>query len=98
MAKPYFGPEHADAIAARLAARGLTHLRARKHGELVMVESGPKDEPIAHVRLRRDTVQFWMLEIATHSGRWEKTGIRGTVEQLLEILVTEFPWTVAPVE
>lgn len=98
MAKPHFGQEHADAIASRLAACGLTHLRGRKHGELVVIESGPKDDPIAHVRLRRDTVQYWTLEVATHTGRWEKTGIRGTVEQLLETLVTEFPWTVAPVE
>ena len=97
MAKPPFGPEYAEAIASRLAARGLTHLRARKHGELVVIESGPKDDPIPHVRLRRDTVHYWTLEVATHTGRWEKTGFRGTIEQLLETVVTELPWTVAPI-
>ena len=51
--------EHAEAIASRLAARGLPHLRTRKYRELVIIESGPKDEPIAHARLRRDTVQYW---------------------------------------
>lgn len=98
MAKPYFGPEHAEAIASRLAARGLPHLRARKHGELVVLESGPKNDPIPHVRLRRDTIQYWRLEIATHTGRWEKTNFRGTIDQLLHLLVTQLPWTVAPRE
>lgn len=98
MAKPYLGPEHADAVASRLAARGLSHLRVRKHGELLVIESGPTDDPIAHARFRRATVQYWMLEIATHTGRWEKTGIRGTIEQLLSTLVSEFPWVLAPLE
>ena len=91
-------PEHAEAIASRLAARGLPHLRTRKYRELVIIESGPKGDPIAHARLRRETVQYWRLEIATHTGRWEKTGLRGPLKDLLELLVTEFPWTVAPVE
>jgi hypothetical protein len=98
MAKPYLGPEHADAVASRLAARGMSHLRVRKHGELLVIESGPSDDPIAHARLRRDTVQYWKLEIATHTGRWERTGMRGTIEQLLDILVTDFPWVLAPIE
>jgi hypothetical protein len=64
----------------------------------VIIESGPEDDPIAHARLRRDTVQYWRLEIATHTGRWERTGFRGPLKDLLELLVTEFPWTVAPIE
>ena len=98
MAKPHIGQEHADAIASRLAANGLPHLRGRKHGELVVIESGPKDDPIAHVRLRRETIHLWTLEVATHTGRWEKTGFRGTIDELLRLLVTQLPWTVAPRE
>jgi len=98
MAKPHTRQEHADAIASRLAASGLLHLRGRKHGELVVIESGPKDDPIAHVRLRHDTIHYWTLEVATHTGRWEKTGFRGTIDELIELLVTQLPWTVAPRE
>jgi hypothetical protein len=57
----------------------------------VVIESGPKDDPIRHVRLRRDTVHYWLLEIATHTGRWEKTGFRGTIDQLIDLLVTQLP-------
>jgi hypothetical protein len=62
----------------------------------VVIESGPKDDPIAHVRLRRETIHLWTLEVATHTGRWEKTGFRGTIDELLGLLVTQLPWTVAP--
>lgn len=98
MAKLHAQPEHAEAIASLLVARGLPHLRARKRGELVIIESGPDDEPIPHARLRRNTVHYWSLELVTHAGRWEKTGFRGSLKELLELLVTEFPWTVAPLE
>ena len=81
-----------------LAARGLHHLRARKRGELVLLESGPLDDPIPHARLRRDTVHRWTLEIATHTGRWEKTGFRGLRNELLDLMLTTFPWVLAPME
>jgi hypothetical protein len=97
MAKLHAAPEHAEAVTAHLEVRGLRHLRARKHGQLVIIESGPEDDPIVHARLRRDTVQLWMLEIATHTGRWEKTGFRGPLRDLLELLVKDLPWTIAPV-
>src|SRR5687767_12651011 len=38
---------------------GATHVRARKHGATVIVESGPDNDPLKHFRLRRDTVHLW---------------------------------------
>ncbi|XYI02332.1 hypothetical protein ACMHYB_22265 [Sorangium sp. So ce1128] len=73
MSKPHASPEHATAVSSYLAAQGLSHLRARKYGQMVIIESGPEADPIAHARLRCDTVHFWTLELATHTGRWEKT-------------------------
>lgn len=91
-------PEDAAAVSSYLAAEGLSHLRARKYGQLVIIESGPEADPFAHARLRRDTVHLWTLELATHTGRWEKTGFRGPWRDLLRELNTSFPWTLAPVE
>jgi hypothetical protein len=45
---------------------GLEHLRARERAELVIIESGPADDPIPHARLRRLAAQFWALEMSTH--------------------------------
>lgn len=98
MTKLLATPQDAAAVSSYLAAEGLSHLRARKYGALVIIESGPESDPIAHARLRRDTVHLWTLEIATHSGRWEKTGIRGQWRELLKELITSFPWTLAPIE
>ncbi|WP_437985642.1 hypothetical protein [Sorangium sp. So ce117] len=40
----------------------------------------------------------WPLEIATHTGKWEKTGLRGLWQDLLKLMMTDFPWTLAPIE
>ena len=92
------GPEDANSVSRQLAGYGLTHLRARKYGQLVILESGPEDDPTPHARLRRDTVHLWTLEMATHTGRWEKTGFRDLRNKLVDLLVTTFPWMVAPRE
>lgn len=44
-----------------LHATGAKHLRARKYGSSVIVESGPKEDPVKHFRLRRDTVHLLSL-------------------------------------
>jgi hypothetical protein len=98
MPKPQAQPADAQAVVRCLASYGLDHLRARKRGALVILESGPEDDPIPHARLRRDTVHLWTLEVATHTGRWETTGFRDTREKLIALLVTNLPWILAPHE
>jgi hypothetical protein len=63
-----------------LHARQLTHLRARKYGAAAIVEAGPKDDPVKHLRLTRETVHLWLLDIADHRGRWERTPERGALK------------------
>ncbi|WP_437949187.1 hypothetical protein WME98_52930 [Sorangium sp. So ce296] len=94
-APSYSHERHIKPYAIRPASR--KNLRARKRGELVVIESGPDDDPIPHARLRRDTVQLWRLEIATHTGRWEPTGIRAPLKDILDVLVHDFPWVLTPV-
>lgn len=99
-AMPKFQAETFDLEGTRnfLAEReGLAHLRVRKHGALLIIESGPDDDPVPHARLRRVTKQWWTLEMATHMGRWQPTGLRGERLELLETLVDDFGWTLAPV-
>jgi hypothetical protein len=81
-----------------LHARKLSHLRARKYGAAVIVESGPKDDPVKHLRLTRDTVHLWLLDIADHRGRWERTPERGSLEQLVTLVMDSFPWTLQPID
>ena len=77
---------------------GLAHLRVRKHGPLVILESGPEHAPYAHARLRRVSTQWWTLEMPTQSGRWEKTPFRAPRREVLAMLVDTFGWTLQPMD
>jgi hypothetical protein len=75
------------AVEKRLHDKGLTHLRARKHGAAVIVESGPDDEPLKHFRLRRDTVHLWWLDMAARGSKWERTPFRGQRDELVDMVI-----------
>ena len=81
-----------------LHGRGLTHLRVRARGDLLTIESGDETEPVRHARLRHVTVQYWTLDMATHTGRWESTPYRGVMDEILSLLVDTFGWVLAPIE
>ena len=91
--------DDAEDVAALLARRkGLGHLRVRHRADLLTLESGDELDPVRHVRFRRATVQYWTLEAATHTGRWERTGFRDTLPRLVDLLVTTMAWTIAPID
>ncbi len=75
---------------------GLTHLRVRKYGKILTLESGPTDAVVRHARMKRDTVHLWLLQMPTRGGRWEPTPFRDTLDNLVGLLVTQFGWMVAP--
>jgi hypothetical protein len=86
--------DHASDVVDFFKKKKLKHLRARRRADLVVVESGPTKDPVAHVRFRRVAVSIWTLECATHMGRWQPTGFRGQLEQLLDVVTTALPWTI----
>ena len=47
---------------------------------------------IKHVRLRRDTVHLWLLDVADHRGKWERTHVRALLKEALGEVVGTFPW------
>lgn len=98
MAKRTIEEFWADDVADTLAERGLPHLRVRRHGDLLIVESGPRKSSIPHVRFRRETVHLWRLEIADHVGMWEMIPLRDQLDRLVTALLTNFPWTLEPRE
>ena len=87
-----------DFILEELAERGATHLRARRRGALVTLESGPKGEPVRHVRFRRVSVHLWILECATHTGQWQTTGYRDNLDNLIDLLTTDLFWVLTSIE
>jgi hypothetical protein len=91
--------DDADDLREWIAAReGLDHLRVRRRADLLTLVSGDEADPVAHARFRRATVHLWTLECATHTGRFERTGFRDTLPRIFELLISTFPWVVAPIE
>ncbi len=73
----------------------LHHLRVRARGAVLTVESGPVDDPVPHVRFRRDTVHYWLVEMPLRNGRWGKTRYRGVLDDLADLVAANFPWQLA---
>jgi len=95
-----FGPEAmaVDWLLDHFARHdALRHLRARRRGRLVTIESGPPDDAAPHARFRRDTVHLWLLEMPDRGNAWDRTPYRDTVENLMALLETKFAWTLATV-
>jgi hypothetical protein len=44
------------------------------------------------------TKQYWTLEVANHTGQWERTGLRDCLDPLLEQTLRDMPWLFAPVD
>jgi hypothetical protein len=87
---------HASRVESLLHQAGADHIRTRKYGATVIAESGPESEPIRHFRLRRDTVSLWRLDMAGHSGRWERTPFRDNLDNLVTQVIEHFSWTLMP--
>jgi hypothetical protein len=73
----------------------LAHLRVRRRAAVVTLESGDPDRPISHARLRRQTAKLWQLEMANHMGRWQPTPFCGSRDELVEVVIGNFGWTLA---
>jgi hypothetical protein len=80
-----------------LEAKHLDHLRVRRNGGLLVLESGADDSPVAHARFRRLGAHIWRLEMPTHTNTSQVTPLRGQMRDLLDCLVDQFPWTLDPV-
>lgn len=98
MPKPAPESAHTDATISQLHGhKGLEHLRVRKHGASLVIESGPPSDPVKHARLVRDGVSLWVLEIADHRGRWEYTGVREGRADAVAKLIGEFGWVLTDI-
>lgn len=70
---------------------GLAHVRARKVGETITLESGPARGAMKHARLRRVSAQLWTIEMPVR-GKWYATGVRARKGVILEQLLKTASW------
>lgn len=74
----------------------LDHLRPRKRGDTITLESGPKGDALPHARIRRVTSQWWVLEMPDRTGRWATVPeLRAPIREILDVLREQFSWVLA---
>jgi hypothetical protein len=71
---------------------GLDHLQVKKYGSSLILHSGTGRDDQKHARLTHLSGAQWGLSFPLHTGRWDKTPFTGTLAELLDLLVTDFPF------
>lgn len=74
----------------------LSHLKIRLRGDVLTLESTDEyDNVYPHARFRKQPGDKWSLEMPVKKG-WEPTFMEGTIIELMEMLLKQFPWALAP--
>ena len=81
-----------SAVTKFLATPGHRHLRCRKRGNTIAIESGPADDRTPHLRVRKLSPKNWGVDAATHNGRWERMPFQGQLLEVLPLVAESFPW------
>jgi hypothetical protein len=79
-------------VTAFLKARRLAHLRCRARAGAIIIESGPKKDPLPHIRLKKLTGTAWSVEEFSHTGRWSPLPIQAPLPDALAAVVADFSW------
>jgi hypothetical protein len=90
--KPHSLADHAAGIQRLLGILGYSHLRARVVRGAILVESGPADDPQAHLKLRPHSGENWRADVPTHTGRWQPLPYIGPRGNMNAWINQDFPW------
>jgi hypothetical protein len=98
MARPFTVEDHhtAEVLAHLAHYDGLEHIRARRRADLLTLESGPSGDVVPHTRFRRVGVHRWQIEMPLRGGAWDRTPMRGLLPEVLDLVISQFPWMLAP--
>lgn len=84
-------PEDAEELEEKLHEHDeLTHLCVKVRGDKLVIYSGDANDPQKHARLTDIGRGIWGLSLPRHTGRWEPTPFTGTIEEILDTLVSNF--------
>jgi hypothetical protein len=75
----------------------LSHLKVRTLGDLLILDSMPDGKRYSHTRFRCLSKNIFRLEMPTRN-KWEMTPFEGSLEDLLQMVIDQFPWTLASLE
>jgi hypothetical protein len=85
-------------IEKRLHEKELGYLKATIRSNNIAIYSGDEKNKENRCRFTQNKEGQFMLSMANYSGRWEATPFEGTLEELLEMVIEQFPWTLTDYE
>jgi hypothetical protein len=79
-------------VKAFLKEKKLKHLRCRQRAATVILESGPQDDALGHLRLRKLSATTWAADEFHHSGRWAPLPVSAPLAEALRAVASDFSW------
>lgn len=79
-------------VKAFLKEKKLKHLRCRQRAAALIIESGPQDDALGHLRLRKLSATNWAADEFHHSGRWAPLPIQAPLADALRAVAADFSW------
>ena len=80
-------------VESKLQEKNLTHLKVTKRGANIVVYSEDESGKTNRCRFTNIKSGLYILNMAKHTGKWEPTPFEGHLEELLEMVTEQFPWT-----
>ncbi len=82
-------------VEIKLHSAGLNHLKTGVRGKNIVVYSEYNGSRENRCRFTFVSGQKYILGMADHNGKWETTPFEGTVDELLDMVMNQFGWTLS---
>ena len=79
-------------VEKKLKEHQLNHLKVSKRGNRITIYSEYEGIKENRCRFTNIASKKYILDMANHTGKWEPTPFEGSVADLLEMLIEQFPW------
>ena len=80
-------------VESKLQEKELYHLKVTKRGVNIVVYSEDENGKVNRCRFTYIKRGLFILNMANYSGKWEPTPFEGSLNELLEMVIEQFPWT-----
>jgi len=77
-------------IEKKLHDKGFTHLYSLTRGYHIAIYSKDDEDKVNRARLTNIKEKQYQLSMADHRGKWEVTPFTGSIDELIEMLITNF--------
>jgi len=79
-------------VEKRLQENQLTHLHVTIRGNNIVVYSEYEKHKENRCRFTQIQTGLYIMNMADHRGKWELTPFEGLLNELLQMLIEQFPW------